>query len=33
MNRSPLRYPGGKSRITNFVAKLIKDNNITGVLC
>lgn len=30
MNRSPLRYPGGKSRITNFVAKLIKDNNITG---
>ena len=30
VNRSPLRYPGGKSRITNFVAKLIKDNNITG---
>ncbi len=30
MNRSPLRYPGGKSRITSFVAKLIKDNNITG---
>lgn len=30
MNRSPLRYPGGKSRITNFVAKVIRDNNITG---
>ena len=30
MNRSPLRYPGGKSRVSNFVAKLIRDNNIVN---
>lgn len=28
MNNSPLRYPGGKSRISKFVAKLIEENNI-----
>lgn len=27
-NNSPLRYPGGKSRISKFVAKLIEENNI-----
>lgn len=27
-NASPLRYPGGKSRITDFICKLLKDNNI-----
>ena len=25
---SPLRYPGGKSRITDFVKQIIKDNNL-----
>lgn len=28
MNNSPLRYPGGKSRVSKFIAQLIKDNNI-----
>lgn len=27
-NYSPLRYPGGKSRVSGFIAQLIKDNNI-----
>lgn len=27
-NNSPLRYPGGKSRVSKFVAKLIEENNI-----
>lgn len=27
-NHSPLRYPGGKSRVSGFIAQLIKDNNI-----
>ena len=27
-NNTPLRYPGGKSRITGFISKIIKDNNI-----
>ena len=27
-NNTPLRYPGGKSRITVFISKIIKDNNI-----
>ena len=29
-NYSPLRYPGGKSRISGFITQLIKDNNIIG---
>ena len=29
-NNTPLRYPGGKSRITNFISKIIKDNNIVN---
>lgn len=28
MNNSPLRYPGGKSRVSKFVAQLIEENNI-----
>lgn len=29
-NYSPLRYPGGKSRIAGFIAQIIKDNHLTG---
>lgn len=28
MNNSPLRYPGGKSRVSKFVGQIIKDNYI-----
>lgn len=28
LNNSPLRYPGGKSRVSGFVAQLIRNNNI-----
>ena len=28
LNNSPLRYPGGKSRVSGFIAQLIKNNNI-----
>lgn len=27
---SPLRYPGGKNRLSKFIAKVCKDNNING---
>jgi DNA adenine methylase len=30
VNRSPLRYPGGKSRLTNFITSIIKDNCMVG---
>ncbi len=28
LNNSPLRYPGGKSRVSGFIAELVKNNNI-----
>ena len=28
--RTPLRYPGGKQRLTKFVAEILKDNNALG---
>lgn len=31
MHRSPLRYPGGKNRIANFIAQICVDNNISGL--
>ena len=27
---SPLRYPGGKSKLAPFVEKILKDNNLVG---
>lgn len=30
MNYSPLRYPGGKNKLSVFIAKICIDNNITG---
>lgn len=30
MTYSPLRYPGGKNRLSAFLAKVCKDNNING---
>lgn len=30
MNNSPLRYPGGKNKLSAFIAKICVDNNITG---
>ena len=30
MNNSPLRYPGGKSRVSKFVGQIIKDNHIVN---
>ncbi len=30
MNYSPLRYPGGKNKISPFIAKLCLDNNVNG---
>lgn len=30
MNYSPLRYPGGKNKLSIFIAKICVDNNITG---
>jgi len=30
MNYSPLRYPGGKNKISPFIAKICVDNNVTG---
>ena len=30
MNYSPLRYPGGKNKISAFIAKICVDNNING---
>lgn len=29
-NNSPLRYPGGKSRISHFIARLMQDNDMVG---
>ena len=29
-NNSPLRYPGGKSRVSKFVGQIIKDNHIVN---
>ena len=28
---SPLRYPGGKTKISPFVKKIIRDNNLSGI--
>ena len=28
MNNSPLRYPGGKSRVSKFIEKLIEENGL-----
>ena len=28
MNYSPLRYPGGKNKLSAFVAKVCVDNNV-----
>ena len=30
MNNSPLRYPGGKNKLSAFIAKICVDNNING---
>lgn len=30
MNYSPLRYPGGKNKLSAFVAKICADNNVNG---
>ena len=30
MNYSPLRYPGGKNKLSAFIAKICIDNNIDG---
>lgn len=30
MNLTPLRYPGGKAKIYNFVSKVISDNNLSN---
>lgn len=30
MNNSPLRYPGGKNKLSAFIAKICIDNNING---
>lgn len=30
LNNSPLRYPGGKSRVSKFVGQIIKDNHIVN---
>lgn len=29
-SQTPLRYPGGKSKITTFISKIMDDNNING---
>ena len=31
MHLSPLRYPGGKNRIANFIAQVCVDNRISGL--
>lgn len=31
MHRSPLRYPGGKNRIANFIAQVCVDNDVSGL--
>ena len=30
MFNSPLRYPGGKNKLSAFIAKICIDNNISG---
>lgn len=30
MNYSPLRYPGGKNKLSSFIAKICLDNKING---
>ena len=31
MNYSPLRYPGGKNKISDFVKLLIRKSNLTDI--
>ncbi|HEU0126376.1 MAG TPA: DNA adenine methylase, partial [Flavobacterium sp.] len=31
--KTPLRYPGGKQRVSKFVMEILQENNITGHYC